>query len=105
MIQTSQLSLGRRVIKSFKGKAEEAVFNGTCPKGFPPDLLKTARRKLRMLDAATQLEDLRAPPGNNLKALSGALAGYHAIRINDQFRIIFRWRAHNAQDVAIVDYH
>lgn len=93
------------MIKSFKGKAEEAVFNGTCPKGFPPDLLKTARRKLRMLDAATQLEDLRSPPGNSLKALVGNLSGHYSIRINDQFRIIFRWRAQNAEDVAILDYH
>jgi len=93
------------VIKSFKGKIDEAVFNGTCPKGFPPDLLKSARRKLRMLDAATQLEDLRSPPGNNLKALTGDLVGHYSIRINDQFRIIFRWRAQNAEDVAIVDYH
>jgi proteic killer suppression protein len=58
-----------------------------------------------MLDAATQLDDLRSPPGDSLKALAGNLAGQYSIRINDQFRIIFRWHAHNAEDVAIVDYH
>lgn len=93
------------MIKSFKGKAEQAVFRGACPRGFPPDLLKTARRKLRMLDAATKLEDLRSPPGNSLKALTGNLVGQYSIRINDQFRITYRWRGQNAEDVAIVDYH
>lgn len=75
------------------------------PKGFPADLGKTFRRKLRMLAAATRLEELRTPPANRLEALSGNRAGQHSIRINDQFRLCFVWRDGDAYDVEIVDYH
>jgi proteic killer suppression protein len=71
---------------------------------FPPELRASARRKLQFLNAAARLTDLRVPPGNRLKALRGELAGFHAVRINDQFRVVFRWRD-GAVDVQIVDYH
>ena len=71
----------------------------------PEDIERTARRKLRYLDAAGRLEDLRVPPGNRLEALTGDRDGQHSIRINRQWRICFRWRAGNAFDVEIVDYH
>jgi proteic killer suppression protein len=93
------------MIRSFKGKTEAAVFAGKCPKGLPSDLLKTARRKLRMIDAAAKLDDLRRPPGNRLEALSGDRAGQYSIRVNDQFRVCFRWSESGAEDVEITDYH
>jgi proteic killer suppression protein len=68
-------------------------------------IARAAKRKLEMLDAASRLDDLKAPPGNRLEALSGDLAGFHSIRINDQWRLIFVWRDDGAYDVAIVDYH
>jgi proteic killer suppression protein len=74
------------VIRNFRDKATEAVFNGESPKGFPPDLVKVARRKLRYLNAACDLGDPRAPPGNRLEALAGDRKRQHSIRINDQFR-------------------
>lgn len=93
------------MIQCFKDKVAEAVFNGKCPKGFPVDLFKGARRKLAMLDAATVLDDLRVPPGNRLEALSGDRQGQHSIRINDQWRICFKWTSAGPADVEIVDYH
>ena len=75
------------------------------PKGFPADLAKVARRKLRMLAAATRLEDLRQPPGNHLEALAGDRAGQHSIRVNDQWRLCFIWQEGDAHDVEIVGYH
>lgn len=70
-----------------------------------PELHKAALRKLRMLDAAHELSDLRAPPGNRLERLKGDRDGQHSIRIDDQWRICFRWRSGDAYDVEIVDYH
>jgi len=93
------------VIKSFKNAATQAVFNGASPKGFPSDLLKVARRKLRYLNAAANLGDLRAPPGNRLEALKGDRAGQHSIRINNQFRICFLWTPEGPAAVEITDYH
>ncbi len=93
------------MIESFKSKIEEALFDGLSPKSFPPDLVKVARRKLRMLHAAERLEDLHCPPGNRFEALSGDQKGLHAIRINDQFRICFLWANAKVHDVEIVDYH
>jgi addiction module HigA family antidote len=75
------------VIKSFKDKVAEAVFNDETRKGFPADLFKVTRRKLMLLDAAEVLDDVKAPPGNRLEALKGNRAGQHSIRINDQFRV------------------
>jgi proteic killer suppression protein len=71
---------------------------------FPAELRQVAQRKLQYLNAAARLNDLKAPPGNRLEALKGALKGYHSIRINDQWRIVFQWRD-GAYEVQIVDYH
>ena len=93
------------MIKTFRDKATEAVFSGESPKGFPADLVKVARRKLRYLHAANALGDLRAPPGNRLETLAGDRKGQHSIRINDQFRVCFVWTAEGPTEVEIVDYH
>ena len=93
------------MIRSFKDKITAAVGAGKTPRGFPPDLIKSARRKLVMIDNAGTLSDLRAPPANRLELLKGDRAGQHSIRINDQYRICFRWIDGSAQDVEITDYH
>ncbi len=93
------------MILSFKDKRTQAVAEGKAPKGFHADLVRTAQRKLAMLNAALRLDDLNAPPGNRLHALSGSRKGQHAIRINDQFRVCFRWVEGGAEDVELVDYH
>lgn len=72
---------------------------------FPADIKRVALRKLDILNAAHGVEDLREPPGNRLKALHGDLAGFFSIRVNDQWRIIFRWDGGHAADVMLVDYH
>ena len=92
-------------IRSFSSKLTAAVFAGRCPKGFPADLFNVAVRKLALLDAAVALEVMAKPPGNRLEALRGDRAGQHSIRINDQFRICFRWTDAGPIDVEIVDYH
>jgi proteic killer suppression protein len=71
----------------------------------PPDVARSAHRKLAHLDAAVRLEDLRSPPGNRLEALVGDRRGFHSIRVNDQWRIIFRWQPDGAHDVELADYH
>ena len=96
------------MIASFGDKGTEALFNGGPRKAFklfPPDILASALRKLDMLNAAPTLGDLASPPGNRLEALSGDLAGFHSIRINDQWRIIFRWQGSEAFEVQVTDYH
>lgn len=94
------------VIKSYKGKFAEAIHaERKVPKGFPADVAKAARRKLVMLNNAVALEDLKSPPGNRLEPLQGDLKGKHSIRINDQWRIVFRWTKDGAEDVEIDDYH
>jgi toxin HigB-1 len=93
------------LIRSFKSKIAEAVFNGRCPKGFPVQIFQVARRKLEALDAAETLNDLRAPPANRLEALKGGRKGQHSIRINDQWRVCFRWTNDGPAEVEIVDYH
>jgi toxin HigB-1 len=93
------------MIASFADKRTAAVWADRMPKGFPSDLAMVARRKLRLLAAATRLEDLRSPPGNRLEALTGDRAGQHSIRINDQWRLCFVWRDGDAHEVEIVDYH
>lgn len=93
-------------IKSFKGEWAETIRAGrVVPKGMPADIAKVAARKLAALNYAAQLQDLRVPPGNRLEALKGKLAGKHSIRINDQWRIIFRWTDAGPEEVEIVDYH
>jgi toxin HigB-1 len=94
------------MIRNFKGKFAEPILQGrVIPKGFPANLAKVARRKLIMVDAAAFLEALNSPPGNRLEALKGDLAGKHSIRINDQWRVVFRWTAAGPEDVEIIDYH
>jgi proteic killer suppression protein len=93
------------MIKAFRDKRTEAVFDGESPKGFPADLVKVARRKLRYLHAAVSLNDLRSPPGNRLEALTGDRKGQQSIRVNDQFRICFVWTTDGPTDVEITDYH
>jgi toxin HigB-1 len=93
------------VISSFNDKRTAAVFQGKSLKGFPSNIADTVRRRLRMLDAAKALTDLRSPPGNCLEALRGNRAGQHSIRVNDQWRICFRWQEGSALDVEVVDYH
>ena len=93
------------VIRNFKGKFAEVILEGRrVPKGFPANLAKVARRKLIMVDAAAVLEALNSPPGNRLEALKGDLAGKHSIRINDQWRVVFRWTDAGPEDVEIIDY-
>jgi proteic killer suppression protein len=93
------------MIVSFRDRKTAAVFHGATPKGFPSDLVSVARRKLRYLNAATELGDLKAPPGNRLEALKADRAGQHSIRVNDQFRICFMWTSKGPRDVEFTDYH
>jgi proteic killer suppression protein len=93
------------VIRSFADKRTAAVWDDRKPKGFPSDLGKVSRRKLRMLNAAARLEDLRVPPANHLEALAGDRGGQHSSRINDQWRLCFVWRDGDAYEAEIVDYH
>ena len=92
------------MIVSFKDADTEALASGRRVKRFV-NIESVARRKLRQLEIAGRLDDLRVPPGNRLEALKGDRAGQHSIRINDQFRVCFRWTAAGAEDVEIVDYH
>jgi len=93
------------VIKSFRCRQTEKLFQGQFAKKLPKDIQRAALRKLNILHAATELETLKVPPGNRLEALSGDRKGQHSIRINDQWRICFRWEHGDAHDVEIVDYH
>lgn len=96
------------MIVSFGDKATGALYHGERGKGvrkYPADVRKVALRKLDVLNGAQELRDLRSPPGNRLEALRGDLAGYHSIRVNDQWRVIFRWVEGDAHDVTVIDYH
>ena len=96
------------MIQSFGDQMTEDVWDGESnarTRRLPPDVLKVGPRKLDLLNAAANLDDLRAPPGNRLEVLKGDLAGFHSIRINSQWRIIFHWTASGPADVRIVDYH
>lgn len=93
------------MIVSFKDKTSETVAGGKAPKGFPADLVRSAQRKLFMIEHAVELRDLLSPPGNKLEALKRDRIGQHSIRINDQWRICFVWKDDGAHDVEIVDYH
>ena len=93
------------MIKSFRNDETELIFERRFSRRFPPAMHRVAWRKLAMLDAAEQLSDLRVPPGNRLEKLSGDREGQHSIRINDQWRICFRWQEGHAFDVEITDYH
>ena len=94
------------MIRSFRGALAELIFEQRrVPKGFPTDIAKVARRKLVQINNAAMLGDLAAPPGNRLESLRGDLARKHSIRINDQWRIVFRWTDEGPEQVEIVDYH
>ena len=96
------------MIESFRNALAEDLFddkNSKATKAFPPELRRVARRKLQYLHEAADLRDLKSPPGNRLEGLKGELKGFHSIRINDQWRLVFRWSGGNAFDVQIVDYH
>ena len=93
------------MIQSTRGKLAEQALAGRFGKGFPPDLARRARLLLSFLDAAASLEDFRSPPGNRLEKLSGNRAGEHSVRLNQQWRICFRWTDDGPADVEITDYH
>ena len=93
------------MIRSFKSKETEKVFNRERSQKLPADIQQVALRKLRMLNRAVTLQDLRVPPANRLEKLAGDRAGQYSIRINDQWRICFDWETGDAQNVEIVDYH
>ena len=93
------------MIGSFGDKRTAAIFAGHAVRGVPLKLQERARAKLLVIDAAKLLDDLRRPPGNRLEALAGDRKGQHSIRINDQWRICFKWRDGEVLDVELVDYH
>ena len=93
------------MIKSFRDKETEKIFNRYFSGKLPGNIQNNARKKLVMLDSVTEIEDLRVPPGNRLEALKGDRKGHHSIRINDQWRICFKWKDGNSYDVEIADYH
>lgn len=93
------------MLLSFGDKTTERVWRREPLRSFDPEFLRSAVRKLLILDAAEQLSDLTVPPGNRLEKLRGDRAGQYSIRINQQWRICFRWTAAGAEDVSIVDYH
>lgn len=93
------------MIRSFRDRDTQKLFERRRPRRLPAALLQSALRKLVMLHAAADLSDLRVPPGNRLEKLVGDRAGQHSIRINDQWRVCFVWREGDAYDVEITDYH
>lgn len=96
------------MIVSFGDRATEDLFHNRQSgrvRRYPPEILRRALQQLDMLNAARELKDLRSPPGNRLEALKGDLAGFYGVRINRQWRLIFRWEAAEASEVRVVDYH
>ena len=93
------------MIRSFANDLALAAWNRQAAKGVPTDILRTAYRKLMQIQNARSLSDLRSPPGNRLEPLKGRRKGQHSIRVNDQWRVCFRWRDGDAYDVEICDYH
>jgi len=93
------------MIKTWADREAEKIFNNEVSRRLGSQVRKVARRKLKILNAATNVTDLRIPPGNRLEALKGDRKGQHSIRVNDQYRICFCWRNGDAFDVEIVDYH
>jgi proteic killer suppression protein len=93
------------VIKSFKDDITQDIYRRQPSRKLPPEIQQVALRKLRMLNNAISLDDLRVPPANRLEKLSGKRAGQWSIRINDQWRICFEWQERDAYNVEIVDYH
>ena len=93
------------MVVSFGSKGTERIWEGSRVKGLPLEVQQIGRRKLRMIHNSQNLGDLRIPPANRLEKLSGNLKNFYSIRINDQWRIIFKWKEANAYEVEIVDYH
>ena len=93
------------MIKGFGDKESEKIWNGIRSKKLPSEIQNVARRKLRMINNAQDINDLRVPPANRLEKLKGDMSKYHSIRINNQWRIIFNWKNNDAYEVSIVDYH
>ncbi|WP_276118859.1 type II toxin-antitoxin system RelE/ParE family toxin [Pararhizobium qamdonense] len=93
------------MIKSFADRETESIWDGRRSCKLPGEIQVIALRKLRLINAASNLNDLRIPPGNRLEMLKGSRAGQYSIRINDQWRICFRWQEGEARDVQIADYH
>ena len=96
------------MIVSFGDKATEDLYHGRTTarvRRFPPDVVGTALRKLDIINAARDLKDLQSPPGNRLEALKGELKSFHSIRVNEQWRVVFRWQGVDAHDVRLTDYH
>lgn len=93
------------MILSFRNNNTEKVWNREHVPALGPELQRAAQKKLRLLNAASELNSLRVPPGNRLEKLTGNRAGAHSIRINDQYRVCFVWTEHGPEDVEITDYH
>ena len=93
------------MIVSFGSKESEKIWNGERVKALPNEVQEIGRRKLRMLNNSQNIADLTIPPSNKLEKLKGTLKEFHSIRINDQWRIIFKWKTGNAFEVEIIDYH
>ena len=93
------------MIRDFQDRDTERLFHREPVRKWGSDVLRMGLRKLRILDAAATLEDLKSPPGNRLEKLRGDRAGHWSIRVNDQWRLCFRWREGDAHDVEMVDYH
>jgi len=93
------------MISSFGDKETNKIWNGERIKGFSTEIQEIGRRKLRMLNNSQNFTDLRVPPSNRLEKLKGDLKEFYSIRITDQYRIVFKWKNGNAEDVKIVDYH
>lgn len=93
------------MIKNFGNKETEKIWEGIPSRKLPSEIQHIARRKLRMINNAQDINDLRIPPANHLEKLSGNLLGFYSIRINKQWRIIFKWKTDHALEVEIIDYH
>ena len=93
------------MLTSFGNKNTQKIWEGERVKGLPTEVQEIARRKLRMLNNSQNLTDLMIPPSNRLEKLKGTLKNYYSIRVNDQWRIIFKWNNGNAEEVELIDYH
>jgi proteic killer suppression protein len=93
------------MIRSIRDRETQKIWTGEVSRRLPRDIQDLALRKLRLINAASRLDDLKIPPGNRLEALSGDRGGQHSIRINQQWRICFRWIDGEAEDVEVCDYH
>lgn len=105
LLTTLSVCIFSHVIRTFSCKETEKLFHGLTARMFPDDIRRRGRIKLLILHAATSLDDLKSPPGNRLEALSGDRKGQHSIRINQQYRLCFRWSEQSADQVEITDYH